>query len=78
MINDPIDSQILTQEQQAIELLARETHTAISKVQETFLSEYAKIAPDAHIKAFLPLLISHRVRAILGEENEANDRIPKP
>jgi hypothetical protein len=77
MINDSMDAQILAQEQWAIELLARETNTAIAKVQEIFLSEYAKIAPDAHVKSFLPLLTSNRVRAILGEGNEANDHIPK-
>lgn len=76
MTNDSMDAQILAQEQWAIELLARETHTAIAKVQELFLSEYAKIEPDAHITSFLPLLTSNRVRAILGAANLANDRAP--
>jgi hypothetical protein len=76
MTNDSMDAQILVQEQWAIELLARETHTAIAKVQEIFLSEYAKIAPDAHITSFLPLLTSNRVRAILGAANEVNENTP--
>ena len=40
--NDSMDAQILSQEQWAIELLARETHTEISAVQEVFLVEYKK------------------------------------
>jgi hypothetical protein len=76
MTDDAMDSQILAQERWAIELLARETDTPIAKVQEIFLIEYAKIAPHAHIKSFLPLLTSNRVRAILGEVNEARDHTP--
>jgi hypothetical protein len=77
MINDSMDSQILAQEQWAIELLARETHTAVAKVQEIFLIEYAKLAVGAHIKSFLPLLTSNRVRGILDAKNQGNDCLPK-
>jgi hypothetical protein len=73
-----MDLQLLVQEQWAIELLARETHTAIAKVQDIFLIEYAKIAPHAHIKSFLPLLTSNRVRAILGGGNGAHDHTRLP
>jgi hypothetical protein len=76
MTIDSMNTHILAQEQWAIQLLARETHTAIATVQELFLSEYAKIAPDAHITSFLPLLTSNRVRAILGAANRANDHAP--
>ena len=47
MIGDSMDSRILTQEERAIELLARETHTPIAKVQEIFLIEHAKLAEGA-------------------------------
>jgi hypothetical protein len=65
MAGDTSDSQILAQEQRAIEFLARETHTPVAKVQEIYLAEYARLAPKAHIKSFLPLLICKRVRVIL-------------
>jgi hypothetical protein len=74
--DDSMGTQILAQEHRAIELLARETHSSIAKVQEIFLSEYVKIAPNAHITAFLPLLTSNRVRAILDAANEANEHSP--
>jgi hypothetical protein len=62
---DSPGSQILVQEERAIARLARDTHTAIDKVQEIFLNEYEKLAPGARIKSFLPLLIGKRVRTIL-------------
>jgi hypothetical protein len=65
------DSPILVQEERAIARLARDTHTAIAKVQEVFLAEYEKLAPSARIKAFLPLLTGKRVRALL---RKATDR----
>jgi hypothetical protein len=68
MVNNSTDSQILTQERRAIELLARKTHTAITKVQEIFLIEYEKLAVGAHIKSFLPLLTNNRVKAILDKQ----------
>ena len=73
MINDSTDSQILAQEQFTIEMLSRETHTAITKVQEIFLVEYGKLAPHAHITAFLPLLASNRVRAVLAHQHASHD-----
>jgi len=73
MINDSMDNQLLSQEQWAIELLARETHTAIATVQEVFLIEYRKLAANARVKSFLPLLTSNSVRVILDEQNARND-----
>jgi hypothetical protein len=78
MINDSMDSKILAQEQHAIERLAHETHTAITKVQEIFLIEYEKLSVGAHIKSFLPLLAGNSVRAILDRQNEGNDGVSKP
>jgi len=78
MINDSMDSQILRREQRAIELLARETHTAIAKVQEILVIEHTKLAANARIKSFLPLLTSNRVRIILGELNTRNDCANNP
>ena len=69
MINDSIDAQILSQEMKAIELLARETHTAIATVQEVFLIEFKKLALHARVKSYLPLLASNSVRGILGARN---------
>jgi hypothetical protein len=77
MINNSIDSQILLQEQWAIELLSRETRTAIEKVQEVFLVEYKKLAESAHIRSYLPLLTSNSVRVILDAQNARNDRVPE-
>jgi len=59
------DSALLSQEQWAIELLARETHTEIPQVQEIFLREYKKLAVHARITAYLPLLTCNCVRGIL-------------
>ena len=58
-------SHILVQEERAIARLARDTHIAVAKVQEIFLAEYQRLALKAHIKAFLPVLVTKRVRAIL-------------
>ena len=63
------DSQLLAQEEWSIELLARETHTEIAKVQQIFLIEYRKLASNAHITAFLPLLTRNCVRGILDAQN---------
>jgi hypothetical protein len=78
MIDDSMDSQILIQEQWAIELLARETHASVAKVQKIFLIEYAKLAAHAHIKSFLPLLTSNSVRCILDAQNAENACLPTP
>jgi len=74
MTDDSIDAQILSQEHSTIESLARETHTAVAKVQEVFLIEYKKLALNAHVKSYLPLLTSSSVRVILAAQNAANDR----
>jgi hypothetical protein len=77
MSGGTLDSQILVQERAAIELLARDTHTAIAEVQEIFLAEYARLAPNAHIKSFLPLLVSNRVRVILQSKSAPDELAPK-
>jgi hypothetical protein len=69
MTNNAADSQLLAQEQWSIELLARETHTEIAKVQQMFLIEYRKLAMNAHITAFLPLLTYNSVRITLDAQN---------
>jgi len=63
-----IPADLLDQEQWSIELLARETDTAIAKVQEMFLAEYAKLARNAHVKSFLSLLTANQVRCLLDAE----------
>jgi hypothetical protein len=69
MTNDSTDTQILSQEQRAIEALARDTRTAVVKVQEIFLTEYRKLAANARIRSYLPLLTSNSVRTILDAKN---------
>jgi hypothetical protein len=69
MTNNPADAQILSQEKWAIELLARETDTAIAQVQETFLIEYKKLAMNAKVKSYLSLLVRKSVKVILGGQN---------
>jgi hypothetical protein len=71
MKNDATDAQILVQEQQAIELLARETHTAIPIVQDLFLVEYTRLRAGARIQSFIPVLTSSCVRGLLGARNSA-------
>ena len=73
MNDDSMDSQILTHEQRAIELLARETHTSIATVQEIFLIEHAKLSVGARIQSYLPVLTGNHVRVILDERNAAKD-----
>jgi hypothetical protein len=68
IINDPIDAEILSRERWTIELLARETRTAVAKVQQVFLIEYKKLALHAHVKSYLSLLASSSVRVILGAQ----------
>jgi hypothetical protein len=69
MTNNATDSQLLSQEEWSIALLARETHTELAKVQQIFLIEYRKLAANAHITSFLSLLTCNRVRAILDAQN---------
>lgn len=63
--HDTPDSQILARNQRAIERLAHEAQAAAAQVQQIFLAEYARLAADAHIKSFLPLLVGNRVRVLL-------------
>ncbi len=77
-MDELVDSQILSQEQWAIELLARETHTAIGKVQEVFLVEYKKLAAHAHITSYLPLLACNSVRGILELAHSGLEVKPAP
>lgn len=74
MIDDSMDSELLSQEQWAIELLARETDTPIATVQEVFLIEYRKLAAHAHVKSYLSLLAGNSVRVILGAQNAIRDK----
>ena len=77
MINDSTDAQLLLQEQWAIELLSRETDTAITKVQEMFLAEYKKLAMHARIKSYLPLVTCNIVRVILNAQNAESHSVSK-
>jgi hypothetical protein len=77
MVNESTDSQILAREQWAIELLARETHTAIATAQEVSLVEYKRLAAHARIKAYLPLLTCNSVRGTLDLLNAGKASVPQ-
>jgi hypothetical protein len=72
------DAQILVDEQWAIELLARETHTSLATVQTLFLVEFARLSAHAHILSFVPLLASSSVRSLLDARNAADPVAPAP
>jgi hypothetical protein len=75
MPNDAADSRLLDQEKWSIELLARETHTELAKVQELFVVEYRKLAVNAHVTSFLSLLTCNCVRGILDAQNLREGRV---
>ena len=77
MRNNAKDARILSQSQRGIKVLARETHTTLATVQEVFLCEYNKLAAAAHIKSYLPLVTSNRVREILEQADQGQMRSPK-
>ena len=77
-MDESADSKILSQEQWSIELLARETHAPIEKVQEVFLVEYKKLAAHAHIRSYLPLLACNSARGILASTASASVLAPTP
>lgn len=77
MANEGTDSDILAQERWAIEVLARETKTAIAAVQVVFLAEYRKLEANAHIRSYLPVLTCNSTRGILESVNMAKDGVPK-
>jgi hypothetical protein len=77
MTNELVDSQILVQERWSIELLARETHSEISRVQEMYLTEYKNLAAHAHITSYLALLTCNKVRGILESANAAGRGTPE-
>jgi hypothetical protein len=78
MNDDFQNTPILQRERWEIELLARETHTAIATVQAVYLEEYEKLAKGAHITAFLPLLTSNHVRNLLTDKNDGAPAVWKP
>ena len=77
MRNNPKAARILSQSQRGIKVLARETHTALATVQEVYLCEYNRLAAAAHIKSYLPLVTSNRVRAILEQADHGKMRPSK-
>lgn len=51
-----------------IELLARQTDTAVGTVKEIYRAERDKLERSARIKTFIPVLAHRRVKAILEVE----------
>lgn len=49
----------------AIEFLANETHTPVEQITNIYGREYSKLAADARIKDYLPVLTIRKVREIL-------------
>jgi hypothetical protein len=73
MIEDSMDAQVLAQEQWTLELLARETHTPMARVQAAFLSEYNRLSVNARVRSFLPLLACNSTRVILDAERASRE-----
>jgi hypothetical protein len=79
MTNDATDSELLAREDCSIQLLARETLTEIEKVRTMYLIEYKKLAANAHITTFLPLLACTWVWQILeAPRGWDNAQTPSP
>lgn len=55
----------------AIELLARETQMPRELVAELYSSERAQLERTARIKAYVPVLIHRRVKALLRQQERA-------
>jgi hypothetical protein len=73
MINDSTDAQVLAQERRTLELLARETHTPMARVQAALLSEYNRLSVNARVRSFLPLLARNSTRVILVAEKASRE-----
>lgn len=59
-------------EQQAIEMLARETATSIDKAEEVYVIERAKLELVARIKTYVPVLAARRAKIALRSGAEAD------
>ena len=49
----------------AVEFLARESHFPVGDVEQLYVDEMAKLAVDAHIKSFLSIFAIRNVREML-------------
>jgi uncharacterized protein YgbK (DUF1537 family) len=52
---------------QAIELLAKETHVAIDQVRSLYEAEHARLASQARVKTYLSVIATRLVRTALQE-----------
>jgi hypothetical protein len=55
-------------DEDAIHSLARELREPVDLVARIYRREFARLAPRARVKAFLPLVVSHLVRRRSAEE----------
>lgn len=58
-------------EDPAVELLAREWHLPVGDVEQLYVDEMARLAVGAHIESFLSILAIHNVRELLLERGAA-------
>lgn len=72
MSNQAINPQDLARRESEIELLARETDMPIEHVHAIYNIEYAKLEHVARIKAYVPVLIRRRVKALLQTQRAAS------
>jgi hypothetical protein len=58
-------------DEDAIHSLATELRAPLDLVARIYRREFARLAPRARVKAFLPLLVGHLVRRLRAEESTA-------
>jgi hypothetical protein len=61
----------------AIEFLADDTHIPIDEITEIYAREFAKLALDASVQTFLPVLTMRNVREALRLQNNKNIQLAK-
>jgi hypothetical protein len=61
----------------AIEFLADDTHIPIGQITEIYEREFAKLALDASIQTYLPVLTMRKVREALRLQNNMNIKLAK-
>jgi hypothetical protein len=61
----------------AIEFLADDTHLPVDQIAEIYQREFAKLALDANIQNYLPVLTMRKVREALRLQHNANIQLAK-
>lgn len=66
-----IEQNTRTDQELAVEFLAREAHLPVGDVEPLYVKEMAKLALGAHIKGFLSIFAIRNVRKLLLERGVA-------